>query len=56
MNLEKAIRGRRSIRDFQDRRAPQALLRRLLDLARHALASMNGQPWHFLLIRAAAVR
>jgi nitroreductase len=44
MNLEEALRTRRSIRRYTPRDVPEALLRELLDLARHAPSSMDGQP------------
>lgn len=30
---------------------PDSTIQHLLDLARHAPSSMNGQPWHFVVIR-----
>jgi nitroreductase len=30
---------------------PNSVAEQLLDLARHAPSSMNGQPWHFILVR-----
>ena len=49
--LEDAIRNRRSIRKYRNRPVPDAIIRRLLDLSRHAPSSMNGQPGHFVIVR-----
>lgn len=49
--VDRIIRSRRSIRRYQPDNVPDAVLRELLDLARHAPSSMNGQPWQFVLIR-----
>jgi nitroreductase len=56
MNLEKAIRSRRSIRKYRNRPVPEAVIRRLLDLSRHAPSSMNGQPCHFVIVRHSATK
>jgi len=52
MNFENVIRTRRSIRRFEARDVPESTVSELLDLARHAPSSMNGQPWHFVVVRA----
>lgn len=46
MNLDDAINGRRSIRGFQDKPVPKALLEEIIALANRAPSSMNTQPWH----------
>lgn len=51
MKLDEAIKGRRSVRRYQDTNIPDSVIEELLDLARHAPSSMNGQPWHFIVIR-----
>jgi nitroreductase len=51
MNLDDAIRNRRSIRKYEDRDLPDPLIRELLDLARHAPSSVNGQPWCFSILK-----
>jgi nitroreductase len=56
MRVEEAIRARRSIRKYQERPVSEADLESLLDLARHAPSSMNGQPWHFIVIREHRVK
>jgi len=49
--LDDAIVGRRSIRRYRPDAVPDALLHEILDLARHAPTSMDGQPCHFVVIR-----
>lgn len=51
MEIDEAIRGRRSIRKYKCRAISDSILRDLLRLAAHAPSSMNGQPWHFIVIR-----
>jgi nitroreductase len=51
MELDKTIKGRRSIRRYREEDIPDSLVEELLDLARYAPSSMNGQPWYFIVIR-----
>jgi len=51
MDLDATIKGRRSIRKYQDKDIPDSVIENLLDLARHAPSSMNGQPWYFVVVR-----
>lgn len=51
MEFEQAVRERRSIRAFRDESIPESVIEGLLDLGRHAPSSMDGQPWHFLVVR-----
>jgi nitroreductase len=51
MELSDAVRGRRAIRTFQDRAVPDSEIEHLLDLARNAPSSMNGQPLQFVVIK-----
>ncbi|MEL7465061.1 MAG: nitroreductase [Pseudomonadota bacterium] len=46
MQLEQAMRERRSIRGFLDKPVPQSLLEEVIALANRAPSSMNTQPWH----------
>ena len=52
MEIDKTIRGRRSIRRYQDRDIPDSVIKELLSLAVYAPSSMNGQPWCFIVVRA----
>lgn len=47
------IRGRRSIRRYQDRPVPRSLIEQLLEAARWAPSAHNRQPWRFAVIEAA---
>jgi nitroreductase len=51
MDLAEAIKGRRSIRKYRAEEIPESMIQEILELARHAPSSMNGQPWHFLVVR-----
>lgn len=52
MNLDDALRGRRSIRRYAPRAVPEAVVREILDLARQAPSSMDGQPCCFVVVRS----
>lgn len=47
MELDAAIKGRRSIRGYKPDPVPRALLEEIIALANRAPSSMNTQPWHF---------
>lgn len=51
VELDEAIKGRRSIREYQDKDISESVIEELLDLARYAPSSMDGQPWHFIIVR-----
>ena len=51
MLVDEAIRTRRSIRSYQTREVPESVVQEILDLTRHSPSAMNGQPWHFVVIR-----
>lgn len=53
MELEQAMQERRSIRGFQDKPVPRALLEEIIALANRAPSSMNTQPWHFHVLTGA---
>lgn len=46
MNLDQAMKTRRSIRGFKSDPVPRALLEEIIELANRAPSSMNTQPWH----------
>lgn len=50
MNVSDAIRQRTSIRAFTPAAVPEALLRELLDVARHAPSGGNLQPWKVIAV------
>ncbi len=51
MDIREVVRSRRSIRKYRAQPIPDELLDSIVDLARHAPSSMNGQPWTFTIIR-----
>jgi nitroreductase len=51
MDLDKAIKGRRSIRKYKAKDIPDSVIKELLHLAEYAPSSMNGQPWHFIVVK-----
>jgi nitroreductase len=56
VTLDDVIRARRSVRAYTPETIPPAQLEELLDLARCAPSSMNGQPWIFVVVRRPEVK
>jgi nitroreductase len=56
VTLQDAVRTRRSIRRYDDRSVPDELLVEVLDLARHAPSSMDGQPCCFVVVRDSGLK
>lgn len=56
MTLFEAMRTLRSVREFTDEPVTDEQIRAILDLAVCAPSAGNRQPWHFVVIRDAAVR
>ena len=56
MDVDEAIRGRRSIRKYAARQVEDSVVREILDLGRRAPSSLNGQPWIFQIIRDQATK
>lgn len=52
MELNKAIRDRRSIRRYLDEPVPQCAVNELLEAARLAPSGANSQPWRFVVVRS----
>jgi nitroreductase len=50
MDIEEAIRSRKSIRAFRPDPVPREVLEEILTLACRAPSTMNTQPWEFLVI------
>jgi nitroreductase len=50
--VEKIIMERRSVRRFKKEPVPDNLIRRVLESARFAPSTGNGQPWKFLVIKS----
>ena len=46
MSFEEAVKSRRSVRGFLDKRVPDDVLKDVFDIARWAPSGTNVQPWH----------
>src|SRR5207247_6213877 len=46
-----AVRTVLAIREFDARRLPDDVVRRILEAGRLTASARNGQPWHFVLVR-----
>jgi len=55
-SFDKVVATRRSIRVYDRREVSDSVVREILDLARHAPTSMNGQACCFLVIRDPATK
>ena len=47
MNIDVAIKGRRSIRQYKENPVPQELIRKILEAGTYAPSGKNSQPWRF---------
>jgi len=56
MELEKAIRERRSIRKFNSKKVPDKLVAEIIDLAQWAPSGGNQQLWKFIVIKDMELR
>ena len=50
LNLMEIIRGRRSVRHYQDRPVPRELIEEILEAARWAPSPHGRQPWRFAVL------
>ena len=50
MELEEAIRFRRSIRKFKTQSVPKEILQKTIETAMWAPSAMNTQPWYFTVL------
>jgi nitroreductase len=51
MNINEAILGRRSVREYTGEAVDEGAIRRLIDAAVHAPSAVNQQPWTFTVVR-----
>lgn len=51
MDTFDAIRTVLAVRSFRDTRIPDAVERQIVEAGRLTASSMNGQPWHFVVVR-----
>jgi nitroreductase len=56
MDLDEAIRGRRSVRSYLDRSVSDELVRLVIDAGTFAPSAKNGQQWRFTVLRGEAKR
>lgn len=50
MELDACIKGRRSVRKYEDRTVPKEVIDKLLEAGVSAPSGMNAQPWRFVVI------
>lgn len=50
MDLDEAIRGRRSIREYKEKDVPEGLVRQVIEAGTFAPSAKNGQQWRFTVL------
>ena len=50
MQVFEAVRTVLAVRAYQDKSVPPDVVRRIVDAGRLTGSSMNGQPWHFIVV------
>ena len=50
MDLDEAIRGRRSIREYLEKNVPEELVRQVIEAATFAPSAKNDQQWRFTVL------
>ena len=53
MDVFEAVRTLLAVRSYQDTPVPEAVIRRIVEAGRLTGSGMNGQPWHFIVVRDA---
>lgn len=51
MEVFEAVRTLLAVRSYQDKPIPEEVVRRIVESAHLTASSMNGQPWHFVVIQ-----
>jgi len=51
MDTFEAIRTVLAVRQFRDTAIPEDVVRQIVEAAHLTASSMNGQPWHFIVVR-----
>ncbi len=54
MDVSEAVRRRRTTRGFLAEPVPEAVIREVLEIARHAPSNSNTQPWHLAIVSGTA--
>lgn len=50
MEVFEAVRTVLAVRNYQDKAVPPEVVRRIVEAGRLTGSSMNGQPWHFIVV------
>jgi nitroreductase len=50
MDVFEAVRTVLAVRQFQDRPLPEEVVREIVEAGHLSASSMNGQPWHFVVV------
>ena len=50
MEVFDAVRTVLAVRNYQDKPVPPDIVRRIVEAGRLTASSMNGQPWHFIVV------
>ncbi len=50
MEVFDAVRTVLAVRQFQDKPIPEALVQQIVEAGHLTASSMNGQPWHFIVV------
>ena len=50
MQVFEAVRTVLAVRSYQDKPVPPDIVRRIVEAGRLTASSMNGQPWHFVVV------
>ena len=51
MDAFEAVRTLLAVRSYQEKPVPDAVVRRIVEAGRLTGSGMNGQPWHFIVVR-----
>ncbi len=51
MEAFEAVRTVLAVRTYQDKPVPPEVVRRIIEAGRLTASSMNGQPWHFIVVQ-----
>lgn len=51
MEVFQAVRTVLAVREYQDRRVPEDVIKKIVEAGRLSASSMNLQPWHFVVVQ-----
>lgn len=55
MDVFEAVRTVLAVRNYQDTPVPPEVIRRIVEAGQLTASSMNGQPWHFIVVKDRAM-